>query len=86
MGEHSFSIEMRSKEYIKQISLSNKGYEHVLLEGVLGELKNVYLIEDIMLEIKGVNGVLRIDITKDELKQLLSEGHTHNGSSGCVDR
>lgn len=74
--QHAFSVEMRSKKYVKHISLSDKGSEHVLLEGFLGQLKDISLIENIMLEINGANGVLRIDITKDELNRLQSEGHT----------
>jgi len=72
IGEHSFSIEMRSKRYLNQISMSDRGRDPVLIEGFLGDIENVSLVEDVMFEINGVNGVLRVDITNDELMKLLS--------------
>ena len=69
-AKHAFSVEMKSKDYINQILLSSRIGNPVLFEGVLGELKFLTLVEDLVLEINGKNGVLRIDLTKDELKQL----------------
>ena len=63
---------MKSKEDIKQISFSSNGNNFVLFEGFLGKLEKVSMVEDIMLEIKGQNGILRIDLKKDELKHLFS--------------
>ena len=71
--EHTFSVEMKSKEHIKQISLSSKGRNPVLFEGSLGKLKTLSLVEDLMREIKAANGIIRIDITKDELWHLLEK-------------
>ena len=42
-----------------------------MIEGFVGELTEVELIEDILLQIKATNGVLRIDLTRDELKKAL---------------
>ena len=61
---------MKSKDHIKQILLSSKGENPVLFEGFLGKLRKLSLVEDLVLEIKGKNGVIRIDMTKDELRQL----------------
>ena len=69
-GAHSFSIEMKSKEYVERISLSDKGSDSVLVEGFLGELAGISLVEDVMLEMRGANGVLRVDVTRDDLKRL----------------
>ena len=69
--DHSFSVEMKSKECVKQISLSSNDCNSVLLEGFLGELEKISMIEDLVLEIKGVDGTLRIDMTKDELESFL---------------
>jgi hypothetical protein len=68
--KQSFSVEMKSKDHVKQILLSSKGRHPVLFEGFLGKLIKLSLVEDLMLEIKGKNGVIRIDITKYELRQL----------------
>ena len=76
--EHSFSAEMKSKEYIKQISFPANGGKPVLIEGFLGKLEKVSMIEGLMLEIKGVNGILRIDIEKSELEQRINMKNKSN--------
>ena len=69
--EHSFSIELKSKKYIKTITLTNEIQNRILLEGSLGELEELSLIEGRVVELKGANGTLRLDICEDELMQLL---------------
>ncbi len=55
---HSFSVELRSRTFVKSFSLSDKGRE-----GVLGELEEIGIMEDAILLIHGANGTLRVDIT-----------------------
>ena len=69
--EHSFSIELKSKKHIKTIALTNKIQNRILLEGSLGKLEEITLIEGRVVELKGANGTLRLDICEDELMQLL---------------
>jgi hypothetical protein len=69
--EHSFSIEMKSEHCVRRMSFLDKENGHVFFEGFLGELKNVSLVEGLMLEIEGTNGVLRVDITEKEMKNCL---------------
>jgi len=69
--EHTFSIELRSKKHIKNITLTNEIQNRILLEGSLGRLEEITLIEGRVMELKGVNGTLRLDICEDELMQLL---------------
>lgn len=69
--EHAFSVELKSKEYIKLVTLANDTRNKVLIEGFLGELMELSFIEGIMLEIKGTNGTLRIDLRTEELRKLL---------------
>jgi len=71
--EHAFSIEMKSKKHVKHISLSDESHEHVLFEGSLGKLEELSMVEDAVLEVKGTNGILRIDLSKDELRKMLSQ-------------
>ncbi len=70
--EHAFSVEIRSKEYVRHMSMSNVSHDRVLFEGYLGELIGLSMIEGAVLEIRGANGVLRIDMSEDELKRMLS--------------
>ena len=69
--EHSFSIEMKTKRFVRRMSLSDKENDRVVFEGYLGELRNVSMVEGVMLEIIGNNGVLRLDITQQEFEECL---------------
>jgi len=70
-----FSIEMGSKKDLKDlvnVSISDKSYDRVLIEGFLGEFSEIEIIENVLIKFKGANGVLRIDICKDELWEKFS--------------
>ena len=78
--EHSFSIEMKSKKHVRHISVSNESRDHVLFEGYLGELEELSMVEGEVLEIKGKNGVLRIDLAEDSLREMLSRDRSKKDS------
>ena len=69
--EHSFSVEMKSKRHVKSISISDEAHDRVLFEGNLGELTELSLVEGDVLEFTGVNGVLRVTITEEQLRKTL---------------
>lgn len=71
-GRHSFSIEMVSKDHMTKVSVCNEPKKEVIFEGELGDIASVELIEGLMLEITGDNGVIRLDITEVELAQGLA--------------
>jgi hypothetical protein len=71
--EHSFSIEMKSEHCVKRMSFLDKENGKVFFEGFLGELKNVAMVEGVMLEIEGRNGVLKLDITQQEMEKCLNQ-------------
>jgi len=70
--EHAFSVEMASKRYVKSISISDEAQERVLFEGNLGELRELSLVEGDVLEFIGVNGILRIGLTEEQLRKMLA--------------
>ena len=70
--EHSFSIEMDSKRNLSHVSLTDET-EGVLIKGKLGELQEISHEEGLMVEIIGDLGVLRIDLTKEELGKMKKE-------------
>jgi len=72
--EHSFSIELKFKEYVKQFAMSNDAKNRVLIEGLLGELEELTSIEGVMLEINGINGILRMDLREEDWRNLLKKG------------
>jgi hypothetical protein len=69
-SEHTFSVEMNSKQHVKSISISDEAHEKVLFEGNLGELVDLTLVDDNVLEFIGANGVLRVAVTESRLKQV----------------
>jgi hypothetical protein len=70
--EHSFSIEMTSERSVRRMSFLDEN-GHVFFEGFLGELKNISIVEGVMLEIEGRNGVLKLDITQRDMEKCLAE-------------
>ena len=70
--EHWFSIELKSKEFLRNLMISNRTGETVLLEGFLGELVEMSLVEGGLLEVRGSNGVLRMDVNEEDLETLLT--------------
>ncbi|MHA1594139.1 MAG: hypothetical protein ACTSXX_05280 [Candidatus Baldrarchaeia archaeon] len=73
MNEHSFSVQLKSKDHVTNMSMSEKSGEAVLLEGVLGELEGLEVLEEAVLRITGTNGTLMIDLTEDELRDMISK-------------
>jgi len=70
--ERTFSLELKSKENLKNVNLTNGSHESVLIEGTLGELEHACFEEDIILEIAGQRGVLRINLHENEIKKKTS--------------
>jgi hypothetical protein len=75
---HSFSIEMRSELFVKRLSFLDKENNHVFFEGFLGRFKKIAIVEDVMLEIEGKNGVLKLDILGEDLKKCLFSNQKMN--------
>ncbi|MCX6653854.1 MAG: hypothetical protein NTY03_01900 [Candidatus Bathyarchaeota archaeon] len=78
--EHTFTVEMRSKSHVKSISISDEAHDRVLFEGNLGELTKISLAEGDVLELVGVNGVLRVDLSEKQLGEAL-EAHRRSSLS-----
>ena len=68
-NERFFSVELKSKVNLKNITLTNGGQENVLVEGSIGELQRAEFSEGIILEVVGDKGVLRINLSQDDIKQ-----------------
>jgi hypothetical protein len=68
-NERFFSVELKSKVNLKNVTLTNGGQENVLVEGSIGELQRAEFCEGIILEVVGDKGVLRINLSLDDIKQ-----------------
>ena len=75
-----FSIELKSKSDLKNVTLTNGSPDMVLLEGSIGELLQAVFAEGAILEIIGKRGTLRINLKESELKKQAKEGGDSNGS------
>ena len=67
--ERFFSVELKSRVNLKNVTLTNGGHENVLVEGTIGQLQRAEFVEEVILEVVGDNGVLRINLCPDEIKK-----------------
>jgi len=67
--ERFFSVELQSKKHLKTVSLTNAAANGVLLEGNLGELLQASFKEGVILEVRGKNGTLRVDLEEMEISK-----------------
>ena len=74
--ERVFSVELKSKRNLKNVTLTNGSSDNVLLEGTIGELVQATFAEGIILEVVGKNGILRIDLREDEIKKTTEQKQT----------
>jgi len=65
--ERFFSVELKSKADLKNVTLANDSRDSVLIEGSIGELVQATFAEGIILEIVGKKGTLRINLKEKEL-------------------
>ena len=63
-------MEIKSKRHLTNVSISNKPHERILIEGFLGEFSEIEMLENALIQFKGANGVLRIDLSKDQLNHI----------------
>ena len=68
MGRY-FSIQMNSKQNLDKIIVDD-GQKGILIEGDFGDLIDLSLLEDKLLEIQFSNGVLRLEVNNSELLQV----------------
>ena len=71
--EHMFSLEMKCKKFVKNLSFSNDSRNRVYFQGFLGDIKELSFVNGGMLEIKGVSGTFRIDLSKEELRKMMTK-------------
>jgi hypothetical protein len=65
--ERSFSLELKTKQKLRNVTLNNDVNENVLIEGTIGELKNAGFVCEDILEVVGSEGVLRVNVAKQEI-------------------
>jgi hypothetical protein len=71
--ERVFSVELKSKNHLKNVTLTNDSNDSVIVEGTIGELVQATFAEGIILEVVGKKGILTIDLGEDEIKKTTSQ-------------
>jgi hypothetical protein len=71
--ERFFSIELTSKNHLKNVTLTNGSYDNVLVEGTIGELVAATFAEDEILEVTGKKGVLRINLAQTDIQKPVTQ-------------
>jgi len=74
--ERVFSLELKSKRNLKNVTLTNGSSDSVLVEGTIGELVQARFAEGIILEIIGKNGTLRIDLGEGDITKTTEQNQT----------
>jgi len=74
--ERVFSVELKSKRHLKNVTLTNGSSDNVLVEGTIGELLQATFAEGVILEVVGNKGVLRIDLRENEIKKTTEQNLT----------
>ena len=74
--ERFFSVELESKANVKSVTMPNGGLENVLIEGTIGRLQHATFVDGVVLEVLCDKGVLRINLTRDEIKEKKQEEET----------
>ena len=74
--ERVFSVELNSKRNLKNVTLTNGSSDSVLLEGTIGEFVQATFAEDIILEVVGKSGTLRVDLGENEIKKTTNQNQT----------
>ena len=67
--ERFFSVELKSKVNLKNVTVRESGLENVLVEGTLGKLQRAEFADGVVLEVFGDKGVLRVNLTMDDIKK-----------------
>jgi len=78
--ERAFSLQLNSRSALQNASLGLTGKrEEVLVEGSIGILKSAKFLEEQILEVRGTDGVLRLDLSREELQNEHVQSLAANG-------
>ncbi|HMK95044.1 MAG TPA: hypothetical protein VK536_06535 [Candidatus Limnocylindrales bacterium] len=70
--ERFFSVELKSKVNLKNVTVNENSQENVLVEGTLGKLEHTEFADGVVLEVFGDKGVLRVNLTIDDIKKSVN--------------
>lgn len=72
-NEHFFSVELKSRAHLKNVTMTNGTHDSVLVEGTIGELLQASFVEGLILEVVGRKGILRINLTENDIAKVTQQ-------------
>jgi len=66
--QYSFSVELKSKRDLKNVTMTNGLLESMVIEGAFGELVRTQVAEGLVLKAIGEKGILRLDNRENEIQ------------------
>ncbi len=66
----SFSISLNEEKSIKYMRIGNGHGSKVLIEGDIGIIDNVKVVDDVLLKINGTNGMMSISLPENILEKM----------------
>ena len=73
VGGRGVSIEMKQRKHVKTMMFTDEAGGDVLFEGILGQLIELSMVDESVLEVRSTNGILRVDLTLEELEDMVSK-------------
>jgi hypothetical protein len=68
--ERSFSIELNTKQKLRNVTLNGDSSKSVLIEGTLGDFRSACFVSEDILEVAGSDGVLRVNVARVEISEV----------------
>jgi hypothetical protein len=81
MRGRSLSVEMASKAYVKSLIVADELTGRVLFDADIGNLIGLSLVDGIVLEVRGTNGTLRVDLREREIDAMLRKARSESTCS-----
>ena len=65
--ERSFTMDLKSSDAVKVVSLGGRKGSDLSIDGTIGLLEKAEFVDNAVLEVAGAKGTLRIDLTAEDL-------------------
>ena len=72
--ECSFSVELSSRDSLHGLAMNGNRGKGIMIDGSLGEIRDIEFHEDSVLVLTGEKGLIRLDLDKRTLVSILKRG------------
>lgn len=68
-----FTLELNLRSNVREVAVPG-GSQRVVIEGTIGALRRAEFVDETVLEVRGSGGVLRVDLSPEDLAKAKSSG------------